>query len=243
MAGAHARAAGTLREGRPRSAQGGSKSAWCPSRAGEAPGSAGSAWEATAVTSLKSVTIYLTIPTASDLHRFTTSKRREAARNGAKRRETAANRREFLAKSAKCEFCEIYAKFAKFKRILRKNAKRVQKSVWFETGANRFVDLRFGRNARETPRNSGESYETAENILRNCVSHWLAVGISPPRATDQRCNSEKHPVWANFSPLGAMIHHPALQGLSRQTGHGFAPIRPASRPRPPKTRSMAGTKA
>ena len=52
--------AGTLREGRPRSAHGGSKSAWCPSRAGVAPGSAGSAWEATAATTLKSVTIYLT---------------------------------------------------------------------------------------------------------------------------------------------------------------------------------------
>ena len=60
MAGAHARAAGTLREGRPRSAHGGSKSAWCPSRAGEAPGSAGSAWEATAVTTLKNVTIWST---------------------------------------------------------------------------------------------------------------------------------------------------------------------------------------
>ena len=51
------------------------------------------------------------------------------------------------------------------------------------------------------------------------------------------------PVWANFSTLGAMIHHPALQGLSRQTGHGLAPIRPASRPRPPEARSMARTKA
>ena len=60
MAGAHARAAGTLRQGRHRSAHGGFKSAWCPSWAGEAPGSAGSAWEATAVTTLKSVTIYLT---------------------------------------------------------------------------------------------------------------------------------------------------------------------------------------
>ena len=59
--GSDAQAAGTLREGRPRSAYGGSKSAWCPSRAGEAARSTGSAWEATAVlTSLKSVTIYLT---------------------------------------------------------------------------------------------------------------------------------------------------------------------------------------
>jgi len=48
------------RSATPRSAHGGSKSAWCPTRAGEAPGSAWSAWEATEVTTLKSVTIYLT---------------------------------------------------------------------------------------------------------------------------------------------------------------------------------------
>ena len=75
------------------------------------------------------------------------------------------------------------------------------------------------------------------------LGYGLRFSHRPLGTCGRRCNSEKHPVWANFSTLGAMIHHPALQGLSRQTGHGFAPIRPASRPRPPKTRSMAGTKA
>ena len=47
------------------------------------------------------------------------------------------------------------------------------------------------------------------------------------------------PVSANFSTLGAMIHHPALHGLKRITWSEFAWIHLASRPRPPKGRSMA----
>jgi len=50
------------------------------------------------------------------------------------------------------------------------------------------------RNARETPRNSGESYETAANILRNCVSTWLAVGF-------QSCSLK--PFWRGTP--GAMV--------------------------------------
>ena len=50
------------------------------------------------------------------------------------------------------------------------------------------------------------------------------------------------PVSANFSTLGAMIHHPALHGLKRITWSEFARNHLASRPRPPKGRSMARAK-
>jgi len=60
------------------------------------------------------------------------------------------------------------------------------------------------------------------------LGYGLRFSHRPLGTSGRRCNSEKHPHRANFSTLGAMIHHPALQGLSRQTGHGFAPIQPAT---------------
>ena len=133
--------------------------------------------------------------TYTDSQRVSAAKRRETVRNGCESARISCE----IRYETSLNFAKDYANFAKFRRFcerVRKSAKEcmvreVCESIcklanWAnaretprnarETPAKRPRNR--PRNARETPRNSGESYETAANILRNCVSTWLAVGVS-----------------------------------------------------------------
>ena len=93
--------------------------------------------------------------------------------SAAKRRETVRNGCEFLAKSG--------VKRVRILQILRSLCEIGAKECMVRNRCESICRLahwaKRPRNARETPRNGGESYETAANILGNCVSHWLAVGV------------------------------------------------------------------
>ena len=89
-------------------------------------------------------------------------------------------------------------------------------------------------------RHSTYARPTPPTAQRGPLQRVFGVGVHVFMTVGSDVTVKNTPVSANVSTLGAMIHHPALQGLSRQTGHGLAPIRPASRPRPPKVLQVDG---
>ena len=95
--------------------------------------------------------------------------------SAAKRRETVRNGCESARISCEIRY-ETSLNFAKFTRILRKSAKECMGRNRCESICRLAIWAKRPRNARKTPRNSGESYETAANILRNCVSHVAERG-------------------------------------------------------------------
>ena len=111
--------------------------------------------------------------TYTDSQRVSAAKRRETVRNGCESARISCE----IRYETSLNFADVYANFAKFTRTLRKSAKECMVRNRCESICRLAIWAKRPRNARETPRNSGESYETAANILRNCVSHWLAVGI------------------------------------------------------------------